>query len=131
MEKNNRIEKVINKLIFLLKSNYEDYWCSVLEYLLNELHNADSKEEVVKKILSIYKGGMGYFTDLCLSRNHVIPIGASLKETVGEEEYLILKNESKKLNDLREELYQACIEYERGSSKKEVVDNVYPLHRKG
>ncbi|MBP6104726.1 MAG: hypothetical protein KA508_06700 [Gammaproteobacteria bacterium] len=131
MEKNNRIEKVINKLIFLLKSNYEDYWCSILEYLLNEFHNADSKEEVVKKILSIYKGGMGYFTDLCLSRNHIVPIGASLKEIIGEEEFLILKNESAKLKKLRTELYEACMDYEKCSSKKEVVDNVYPLHGKG
>lgn len=130
MEKNNRIEKALNELIELLKLNYEDYWCPVLEYLFKEFHNANLKAEVVKKILSIY-GGMGSFNDLSLSRKHKVVIGVSFRESIGEEEFLILKGESEKLDKLRTELYEACIEYERCSSRNDVLDNVYPLHRKG
>ena len=116
LENLDKIQEIMQEIIFLLEFNYETEWCSVIKKLLEDF-DANAKEKSVDNIMKIYAGGMGFFPDLVLLRNHEIPIGISFRDSVSPAEYETLKNENKKLKSLRTELFQACFDYRQSIGK--------------
>ena len=95
MERNDKsIQEIIEKIVTLLQANDEKVWANYLKQLSFEYENLDKREKAIKKILKIYEGGMGSFSDLVLQRN-----------------YKMLVNENNQLAILKHELYNACLGY--------------------
>lgn len=94
MEQDSQIEDVIKNIITLLRENNEPDWSKFLNKLRLEYINIETRSEAVKNIVSIYKGGMGSFSDLVLQKN-----------------MKMLIEENNKLATLKHELYNACLKY--------------------
>lgn len=88
------IQDVMKKTIILLLENDEKGWAEFLKKLMTEYVDLNTRDEAVKSILNIYKGGMGSFTDLVLQKN--------MKMLVEENELLA---------SLKHELYNLCLTY--------------------
>ena len=95
MERNSEfIQEIMKNTIILLQENDESEWAAFLDALMNEYINLETRTEAVKKIINIYKGDMGSFSDLVLQKN--------LK---------MLVEENNQLAALKHELYNACLNY--------------------
>ena len=92
--KNNtdNIEILLQKLISLLLNNGEAGWAKAFSDVLEKYLNSDNKDEILRDIINMMKGGMGSFNDLVLQKN-------------GE----MLKSENDKLYKLREKLWKKSL----------------------
>lgn len=88
MEK--EIKQILLEIIELLESVDECHWKNILKRLYAD---NSCRKDWLRKIKSIF-GGMGSFTDLVLMRNNVVCM-----------------DENKKLDQLRERLYNRTVEY--------------------
>ncbi len=88
MEK--EIKQILLEIIELLESVGECHWKNILKRLYTD---NSYRKDWLREIKSIF-GGMGSFTDLVLMRNNVVCM-----------------DENKKLDQLRERLYNRTVEY--------------------
>src|SRR3990167_2741285 len=88
------IQDVMEKTIILLSENDEKEWAEFLKKLMAEYADLNARDDAVKTILNIYKGGMGSFTDLVLQKN-----------------MKMLFEENELLASLKHELYNLCLSY--------------------
>lgn len=89
-----KIYEIIKNIIDLLNQNNAQDWGQYLEKLAQDFREVGTRQEAVRTILNIYKGGMGSFSDLVLHKD-----------------YKMLVSENNKLASLKHELYNACLEY--------------------
>lgn len=89
-----KIQEVMKQLIILLKENEEIEWADYLNNLTINYVNLDTRDSAVQNILNIYKGGMGSFGDLVLQKN-----------------MKMLIEENEKLECLKHNLYNLCLNY--------------------
>ena len=95
MEQDNKqIELFMNDIIIMLQDNDEIDWSIIFKELFLEYVNNETKDEAVKKVISIYKGGIGSFADLVLHKNSKMLI-----------------EENDRLAKLKHELYVSCRKY--------------------
>lgn len=85
------VKELIIKIIFLLEIGNEDYWLRYFKYNLERLDKDDNKQEIVRSLSQIFKGGMGSFSDVVLHKDG-IP--------------LIMENNQ--LDALKDQLFDVC-----------------------
>lgn len=89
-----QIKSIIKKIIFLLQSNDEADWAAAFEKILDKFSSNKNKQDVVKEIIDIYKGGMGSFSDLVLQKD-----------------MKMLVDENEQLAKLKHDLFNTCLNF--------------------
>ena len=96
-----KIKISIRKICCLLRENNVLDWAEVFEGLLHKFNHDKDKKSVARSIVNVYRGGMGSFVDLVLQKDMNMMI-----------------KENDQLEDLRHELFNACLNYIEINEKK-------------
>ena len=90
---NDKIAKISDDLIELLKANNEKHWSTVLQNIRNEYINCDlaTRKKIASEFIIAMRGGMGSFLDLVLHKDRKPLI-----------------DENNRLDVLRHQLYEEC-----------------------
>lgn len=100
-QSNAKIIDTMREIIFLLRVCSEKRWSRILNVFLFECYNTKNEDQVIKKIINIYQGGMGSFNDLVLHKDRKM-----------------LMDENEKLEKLRRDLYIACENFLKTNPKQ-------------
>ncbi|MDR3550714.1 MAG: hypothetical protein P4L31_04830 [Candidatus Babeliales bacterium] len=89
-----KINVILLKILPLLEYGEGHYWFQFFKAVIFKLNNTNNQYEIIKSVYATFRGGMGSFTDLVLHKD-CIP----------------LIHENDELEDLKDQLYDACEEF--------------------